>query len=64
MNIVQGRRKVWKSGGGARSNVVGTMCPPVEIGLTDLQKTGAYDSPDTTRRYDGRKLDSIGFRID
>ena len=24
----QGRRKVWKSGGGACSNVVGIMCPP------------------------------------
>ena len=28
---MQGRRKVWKSGV-ARSNVVGIMCPPVEIG--------------------------------
>ena len=26
--------------GGARSNVVGIMCPPVEIGLTDLTKMG------------------------
>ena len=27
-------------GRGARSNEVGIMCPPVEIGLTDLPKTG------------------------
>ena len=30
--------------GTARSNVVGIMCPlpPVEIGLTDMPKTGGY----------------------
>ena len=26
--------------GGASSNVVGIICPPVEIGLTDLKKSG------------------------
>ena len=35
--IYQARRKVWKSGG-AGSTVVGIICPPVEIGLTDLLK--------------------------
>ena len=42
------RGKVWKSGR-ARSNEVGIMCPrAVEIGLTDLPKTGggtSYPSP-------------------
>lgn len=47
----QGRRKV----GGVSSNVVGTICPPVEIELTDLSKFGSgcmtsqpsgSDSPD------------------
>ena len=38
--------KIW----GACCNVVGIMCPPVEVGLTDLPKTGkgggpACDSP-------------------
>ena len=37
-SMVQGRRKVRKSRGGASSNVVGEISPPVEIGLTDLQK--------------------------
>ena len=42
---MQGRRKVLKSGV-ARSNVVGIMCPPlVEIGLTDLPKTGGHMPP-------------------
>ena len=37
------RRKVWKPGG-ARSNVVGLMVAPLEIGLTDLPKTlGSQD---------------------
>ena len=31
--------------GGARSNVVGIMCPPVEIGLTDLPKIGVTHAP-------------------
>ena len=47
----QGRRKV----GGVSSNVVGTICPPVEIELTDLSQFGSgcmtsqpsgSDSPD------------------
>ena len=46
---MQGRRKVWKfgGGGGASSNVVAIMCPPVEIELTDLPKQPpACNSPD------------------
>ena len=37
LKLSQDRRKVWKSGG-ARSNVVGTICPPW-LRLTDLPKT-------------------------
>ena len=38
---VQGRRKVKNSaGGGESSNLVGIICSPVEIGLTDLPKFG------------------------
>ena len=36
-------------GGGARSNLVGIMCPPVEIGLTDLPKTGGGGTCPLTR---------------
>ena len=32
--------RVWKSGGGACSNVVDITCPLVEIGVTDLPKIG------------------------
>ena len=39
-NSIQGRRKVWKSGG-ANCNVVGIICPLVQIGLTDLPKSGS-----------------------
>ena len=38
--IRQGRQKVWQSGGGVRSKMVGIMCPPVEIGFTDRPTTG------------------------
>ena len=31
--------------GGAGSNVVGIICPPVGIGLTDLPKTGGVKAP-------------------
>ena len=38
---LQGRRKVWKSGRWTSINVVGIICPiPVDIGLTDLPKSG------------------------
>ena len=42
---IQGCCKVWKSGG-ASSNQVGITCPPlVEIGLTDLPKSGCAMAP-------------------
>ena len=43
MHIVQGRRRVWKSGG----LVLGgdNVFPLVQIGLTDLLKTGGAIAP-------------------
>ena len=42
----QGRRKVWKFvGEGISSNVVGIIWPKVEIGLTDLPKSGGPPWP-------------------
>ena len=38
LNAFSGPLQVWKSGR-ARSTVVGIMCLPVEIGLTNLLKT-------------------------
>ena len=44
-HMVQGRRKVWKSGG-ARNTRWGECAPPlVEIGLTDLPKSGGHGPP-------------------
>ena len=42
---LQGRRKVWKSGRGAHSNVVGIIYPSVETGLTDLPKNWGGTAP-------------------
>ena len=41
-NSIKDRRKVWKSG---VSIVVGIICPLVEIGLTDLPKSGGCQTP-------------------
>ena len=40
ISLLQGRRKVWKSGGHIVLHWVGIMCPPlVEVGLTDPTKS-------------------------
>ena len=41
----QGRRKFWESRGGGCSNVVGIICPLVEIGISDLPKNGRARAP-------------------
>ena len=52
--MLQGRRKGWKSGG-CQYYLVGLIClPPVEIGLTDLQKSGHL-------RHPRRRLAENGF---
>ena len=46
LHDLQGRRKVWKSGGAS------IICPPVEIWLTDLPKSGgdmALPTPPVTK---------------
>ena len=40
-----GRSENPEGGGGASSNVVGTLCPPLEIGLNDLPKSGGAMPP-------------------
>ena len=45
---MQGRRRVWKSGGGDETNVVGIICPPGwerVTYLTDLPKSGCAMAP-------------------
>ena len=52
----QGRRNIWKSGGGEEGYVVGIIYPLIEKGLTYLPKSGpsaplASDGPETFAQY-------------